>query len=75
MNYFIACIYTSGLYAIAITDVALEAMIVADKTVDIQAMFMVGIIKACTKLMNSYHGADISSDTHFTMVELSCGFY
>lgn len=51
MNYFIACIYTSGLYDIAITNVTLEAMIVADKTLDIQAMLMVGIIKACTKLM------------------------
>lgn len=70
MNYFIACIYTSGLYARAITNVALEAMIVADKTLDIQAMLMVGIIKACTKLMNSYHGVDISSDTYFIILWL-----
>lgn len=70
MNYFIACIYTPGLYAIAITNVALEAMIVADKTLDIQAMLMVGIIKACTKLMNSYHGVDISSDTYFIILWL-----
>lgn len=70
MNYFIACIYTSGLYAIAITNVALEAMIVADKTLDIQAMLMVGIIKACTKLMNSYHWVDISSDTYFIILWL-----
>lgn len=70
MNYFIACIYTSGLCAIAITNVTLEAMIVADKTLDIQAMLMVGIIKACTKLMNSYDGVDISSDTYFIILWL-----
>lgn len=70
MNYFIACIYTSGLYAISFTNVALEALIVADKTLDIQAMLMVGIIKACTKLMNSYHEVDISSDTYFIILWL-----
>lgn len=50
-------------------------MRVDDKAADIQAMLMVEIIKDWTKLMNSYHGVDSSSDTHFTVIELPCSFY